>query len=139
MPISEAADPRTPVPETPPAAVSEKEAHHYRRAAKLGTFLDDAFRIPIIGKRVGWDAILGVIPFAGDWLSGALSAFMVVEARRAGAPRHLITKMVKNIALDVIVGMIPIAGDLFDFAFKANRRNAALLRQHLEANSELHV
>ena len=135
MPLSEASDPRTPVPETPPPAVTEKEAHHYRRAARLGTFLDDAFRIPIIGKRVGWDAIIGMIPFAGDWLSGAFSALMVLEARRAGAPGVLIVKMVKNIALDVLVGMIPIAGDLFDFAFKANRRNAALLREHLESLS----
>ena len=27
---------------------------------------------------------------------------------------------------------VPVAGDLFDVAFRANRRNVALLRQHLD-------
>ena len=38
--------------------------------------------------------------------------------------------MLSNIALDALVGMVPIAGDLFDFAFKAQTRNLALLEAH---------
>jgi hypothetical protein len=40
--------------------------------------------------------------------------------------------MLMNVAADAAVGVIPLIGDLFDFAFKANRRNVALLRRHLE-------
>jgi hypothetical protein len=35
-----------------------------------------------------------------------------------------------NIALDYLIGLVPLLGDLGDFAFKANRRNLALLRRH---------
>ena len=36
-----------------------------------------------------------------------------------------------NVAVDTIVGVIPMFGDLFDFAWKSNRRNVALLDQYL--------
>ena len=136
MPRSEAADPATPVPEVPPDNITDEQAHHYRRAARMGTFLDDAFRIPVIGKRVGFDALIGTIPVVGDWISAVLSGLMILEARKAGAPTRLISSMVRNVALDVVVGMVPVIGDLFDFAFKANRRNAALLRDHLERGEQ---
>jgi hypothetical protein len=40
--------------------------------------------------------------------------------------------MLVNLALDVIIGTVPLFGDIFDIAWKANRRNYALLTQHLE-------
>ena len=40
-------------------------------------------------------------------------------------------RMMANVLLDVGVGSMPLLGDLFDVAFKANRRNVALLRRHL--------
>ena len=40
--------------------------------------------------------------------------------------------MLGNVALDLVVGTIPLVGDLFDFGFKANRRNMELLARHLE-------
>ena len=38
--------------------------------------------------------------------------------------------MVGNIVIDLLIGSIPVLGDLFDFAFKANRRNINLLLKH---------
>jgi hypothetical protein len=35
-----------------------------------------------------------------------------------------------------LLGSIPFLGDLFDVAFKANRRNARLLEQHLDRQRE---
>ena len=40
--------------------------------------------------------------------------------------------MMANVAFDGAIGAVPIAGDLFDAAFKANRRNVRLLRNHME-------
>jgi hypothetical protein len=40
--------------------------------------------------------------------------------------------MLVNLGLDVIIGAIPLLGDAFDIAWKANRRNHALLVQRLE-------
>lgn len=119
--------------ESASAAASALDVEAFRRVERMGTLLDDAFRIPIIGKRVGFDALVGLVPFVGDFASAILSGLMVVQARRAGAPTALVGKMVQNVVLDVVVGLIPVVGDLFDFAFKANRRNAKLLREHLAA------
>ena len=35
--------------------------------------------------------------------------------------------MLSNIAIDALVGTVPLIGDIFDFAFKAQTRNLALL------------
>jgi Tfp pilus assembly protein PilN len=35
--------------------------------------------------------------------------------------------MVANVAIEVVVGSVPILGDMFDIAWRANRRNYALL------------
>ena len=44
----------------------------------------------------------------------------------------LIARMVGNMALDSTIGAIPLLGDAFDVAFRANMKNMALLRRHLE-------
>jgi hypothetical protein len=38
--------------------------------------------------------------------------------------------MIFNVSIDALVGLLPIAGDLFDFAWKANNRNLALLERY---------
>ncbi len=37
-----------------------------------------------------------------------------------------------RVGLDPILGLIPVLGDLFDFAWKANTKNMALLEAHLQ-------
>ena len=41
--------------------------------------------------------------------------------------------MVANLAIDVGIGIVPVLGDAFDIAWKANRRNYALLQRHVAA------
>jgi len=42
--------------------------------------------------------------------------------------------MVANVAIEVAFGTVPFVGDLFDIAWKANRRNYALLEGSLRAS-----
>ena len=53
------------------------------------------------------------------------------EARALGAPRHLVARMLVNVALDGVIGAVPLLGDAFDVMWRANRRNMALLQRHL--------
>jgi hypothetical protein len=46
-------------------------------------------------------------------------------------------RMIANVVTDAAVGLVPLAGDVFDIAFKANRRNIALARRHLEKTGKL--
>ena len=55
-----------------------------------------------------------------------------------GAPYVTIARMLVNLALDVIIGTVPLLGDVFDIAWKANRRNYALLTRHLEQPPRRH-
>jgi hypothetical protein len=47
----------------------------------------------------------------------------------------MLTRMLGNVGVDFVVGAIPFVGDLFDFVFKANRKNARLLEEHLHPQS----
>jgi hypothetical protein len=98
----------------------------------LANFMDTALVIPGTGIRFGADAIIGLWPGVGDAIGTGISAIIVAEAYRLGAPGHLIARMVTNIAIDGFVGSIPVLGDAFDVLWRANRKNVALLREHLE-------
>jgi hypothetical protein len=93
--------------------------------------LDEQFRIPGTTYRVGLDGLLGLIPGVGDAAGALLSAYILSEVIRLGAPRTVLLRMVANIGIDMVVGAIPIVGDIFDIAWKANKKNAALLHAYL--------
>ena len=40
--------------------------------------------------------------------------------------------MIANTLLDTTIGAIPVVGDAFDIMFRANMKNMALLRRHME-------
>nr|USU30252.1 DUF4112 domain-containing protein [Methylobacterium sp. OTU13CASTA1] len=107
------------------------------RLEALAHLMDSAFLIPGINRRVGLDAIVGLVPIIGDVAGMVIASYVVNEARRLGAPRWLVARMMANVVFDGALGIVPLAGDLFDAAFKANRRNVALLRRHLEKTGGL--
>ena len=98
----------------------------------LSHVLDDWFRLPGTSIRFGLDGIIGLIPGLGDILAGLASCIIVVAAWFRGVPYVGLIRMVVNIAIDVLVGTIPLIGDAFDIAWKANRRNYALMTRHLK-------
>jgi hypothetical protein len=102
------------------------------RLEALAKLMDGVFVIPGTNIRMGLDAIIGLVPVAGDMLAGLISTYLIWEARRLGAPRWLIARMVANTFLDTTLGAVPILGDAFDVMFRANMKNMALLRRHME-------
>jgi hypothetical protein len=116
---------------------AQSRAARIARIDALATLLDTAFLLPGTNVRFGFDAMIGLIPGIGDVITTALSLYIVGEARALGAPRHLILRMLANVALDGVVGAVPLLGDAFDVMWRANRRNIALLRNHLIARGEL--
>jgi Domain of unknown function (DUF4112) len=65
-------------------------------------------------------------------IAGLVSTYLIWEARQLGAPNWLIARMLANTFLDTTIGAIPVVGDAFDVLFRANMKNMALLRRHLE-------
>jgi len=105
----------------------------FAAVSKLAYWLDAGIRIPGTNMRFGLDPILGLIPGFGDAAGAILAGWMLVEAVRLGASRATVLRIAGNVALDAAVGAIPLIGDIFDFGWKANLRNVALLERHLAA------
>jgi hypothetical protein len=102
------------------------------RITALAKLLDNAFLIPGLNRRVGIDAVIGLVPGIGDAISAALASYIIWEARQLGLPRWKIARMIGNLAFDTAIGAIPVAGDVFDLFFKANQRNLRIINEHLK-------
>jgi hypothetical protein len=100
------------------------------RLKKLEQRLDRQFSI--FGVQFGLDGIIGLVPFVGDVVTGVMGLYLIFEARRLGAQRWTMARMLINWALDFGLGMIPVLGDFFDIAFKSNSKNLRLLIADLE-------
>ncbi|MBD2745156.1 DUF4112 domain-containing protein [Microvirga sp. BT688] len=101
------------------------------RITLVANLMDSAFLIPGLNRRVGLDAVLGLVPGIGDALSAAISSYIIWEARQLGLPRWKIARMIGNVAVDTAIGAIPFAGDVFDVVFKSNQRNLRIIHEHL--------
>ncbi|UOQ71209.1 DUF4112 domain-containing protein [Hymenobacter cellulosilyticus] len=97
---------------------------------RVARLLDSQFKLPGTNFRFGLDPILGLLPVVGGLPTLAVSSVLVMTMMRHGASGALVVRMVLNILLDTIIGAIPILGNIFDFAYKSNDRNVALLRAH---------
>ncbi len=102
------------------------------RLRRLAWLLDGQFGLPGTKFRFGVNSLLGLWPVAGDVTLGAVSLYIIWEAKRLGAPRALLGQMLANVAVEVLGGSVPVLGDMFDMAFKANLRNLALLERWLQ-------
>ena len=67
---------------------SEERVQQVERLRRYARILDDGFRIPGTGIRIGLDPILGLIPGAGDVAGAVLSGAIVLESMRQGITRY---------------------------------------------------
>ena len=98
-------------------------------AQQVANISDTAVRIPGIKLSVGLDSIIGLIPVVGDVFMLGASLSIIGWARRLGAPKPLLHKMIRNAVIDFLFGMVPVVGDVFDVFFKANKRNVQILEK----------
>ncbi|MFP7666017.1 MAG: DUF4112 domain-containing protein [Corynebacterium pyruviciproducens] len=91
--------------------MASRRSHHHPRHQPAG----------------GLDPLVGLVPGAGDVLTMVATGSTLIDGLRYRVPLLVLLRMIVNMALDSFVGAIPVVGDAFDFVFKANRRNVALL------------
>lgn len=108
-----------------PAAVRQ-------RLEAMEQLLEGMFVIPGTRQRIGLDAIIGLVPVAGDVITAAMGAWIVWEARNLGLPRWKLWRMLGNVGLDLALGAIPVVGDAADFLFRSNSMNMKIVRKHLD-------
>ncbi len=96
----------------------------------LAKLMDSQFKIPGTNIKFGLDALVGLIPGAGDFATFLVSGYMMLTLAKNGASGFVLARMALNVLIDSLIGAIPILGDLFDIAFKANSRNMKLMHEH---------
>lgn len=110
--------------------LSDRQLQRLKALKHISRLLDSAFVLPGTQIRIGLDPLLGLVPGIGDLASPLFAMALLWQSRDLGIPRVVQLRMIFNVAIDALVGLLPIAGDLFDFAWKANDRNFALLERH---------
>lgn len=111
---------------------SQKEIKSLTLLDNLSTLLDSKFSIPNTSIRFGLDPIIGLIPVVGDVIGLAISSGMFFVILKNGVSRKVKIMMALNIIIDALLGAVPFIGSVFDFYFKANSRNLALLKKYYE-------
>lgn len=99
---------------------------------RLARIMDSAVALPIVG-RIGVDAVLDLVPVVGNFAGAAISLTLIARTLQYGPPASLVSRMLSNVLVDVILGGIPLVGPLADLWWKANDRNAALMREFLDS------
>lgn len=107
--------------------VQEQRIAALRHVARL---LDSAYEVPGTTYRVGLDPIVGLVPGIGDLVSPLFTIALLWQSQDLNLPRVVQWRMLFNVAIDTVIGIVPLVGDLFDFAWKANEMNIALLERH---------
>jgi hypothetical protein len=115
-----------------PGGDDERARRALEKLRLVTRVMDQAFGIPGTKWRFGLDALFGLVPGLGDIVGAVVAVYALHVARRLRAPGEVQLHMLTNIALDATIGTIPILGDLFDFAYKAQTRNLALIDDWLK-------
>ena len=106
------------------------------RLRVITRLFDQAIGIPGTPWRIGLDPLFGLVPGLGDIAGAVVAVYALNVGRLLGVPLELQLHMLTNIALDAVIGTVPVIGDLFDFVYKAQTRNLALIDGWLGAPHE---
>jgi Domain of unknown function (DUF4112) len=121
---------------SPPPLPAQGDPRELARLDRLSWLLDSTIRLPIVGG-IGLDALLGLVPVAGDVTSAVIGAGLIARAVRLGAPRDVVSQMVANLCVDLALGAVPVVGDAADIFFRSNQKNMQLLREHLTGGKKV--
>ena len=107
-----------------PVSDLETDLARVRWLAKL---LDSQFSIA--GIEFGLDAIVGLVPVAGDVITAVAALYPLHIAKKHNLGKTLQARMAWNVLVDLAAGAIPVVGDVVDVAYKANLKNLKLLER----------
>ncbi len=85
-----------------------REAVQLARLRQLAVLWDDLIPLPLIDRRIGIDALIGVVPGIGDVAGALVASWALVVGVRLGAPVSVLLRMLLNIGIDALVGADPI-------------------------------
>ncbi|CCG81043.1 Putative uncharacterized protein [Taphrina deformans PYCC 5710] len=116
-----------------PAGLSQKDAKVLKKVRRRAYRLDQSISCCCCSFRVGWAAIIGIIPVIGDVIDALLAMRIISTAKSidGGLPESVVAQMYANVVVDFGIGLIPFVGDIADMIYKCNTRNLQILEKYL--------
>ena len=102
------------------------------RIEAVERLMERSFVLPGTNQPVGLDAVVGLVPVAGDVLGAAMGMYLVWEARNLGMSKWQMGRMMGHVGIDALVGAIPFVGVVADFFYRSNTRNLKIIKKHLD-------
>lgn len=115
-----------------PPGLSEHDAKILTKVKRRAYRLDMSFG-SFMGLKLGWGSLIGLFPFAGDFVDMLLALMVIRTAKQVegGLPANLLAQMYAIVFIDFVAGLVPFVGDIADTIILANTRNAIALEDHL--------
>lgn len=107
-----------------------------RELEVFSQLMDNQFRVPVLGWRFGFNAIIDLIPGVGDVATSIIALYLLVSAVRYRIPKVTLLRMALNIGIYFVGGLVPIVGDIFAIWWKPNIRNMNLLRARATVSAD---
>ncbi|MEO6225261.1 MAG: DUF4112 domain-containing protein [Sphingomicrobium sp.] len=106
-----------------------------KRIEAMERILERLVVVPGINRPVGLDAILDLVPVAGDVAAAALGSYIVWEARNLGMSKAQLARMSGNVGVNWLLGLfsvIPVIGVIPTLLFRSNSYNLKIIKRHLD-------
>lgn len=102
----------------PPAGISPHDAKILKKVRRKAYRLDQSISCCCCSFRVGWSAIIGIVPFVGDAIDAFLTMRIIELSKtvEGGLPESVVAQMYANLVVDFGVGLIPFVGDIADMS-----------------------
>lgn len=123
----------------PSEGLSKNDAKVLKRVTHKAWRLDMLFSM--CGLRLGWSAVIGILPVIGDVINlyMALKLVRLAQTVDDGLPPFVVSKMMTNITVDFALGFTPVVGIVMGALYKANSRNSLILEHFLKKRAKKNV
>lgn len=86
---------------------------------------------------IGLDAVIGVVPIAGDLYTVLAGSWLFILARRVNAPIGDLFLLVVLSGIDLTIGLFPVGGDILDAFFRIHAWFGGRLITHVDMHLSL--
>jgi hypothetical protein len=86
---------------------------------------------------IGLDAVIGIVPIAGDLYTVLAGSWLFILARRVNAPLGDLVLLVLLCGVDLTIGLVPVGGDILDAFFRIHHWFGGRLIAHVDMHLSL--
>ncbi|KAI9827778.1 MAG: hypothetical protein M1832_004267 [Thelocarpon impressellum] len=117
--------------------ISKRDAKILKKARRRAYIIDNGL-FNVCGMKVGYGAIIGLIPVVGDFFDFFMALMVISTCRKidGGLPDDVKNRMLLRAVFDTAIGFVPFVGDLADAYYKCNVKNVHALEDLLEARGD---